>query len=166
MLDDFVQLAATQTSQAFVAAWPHPFLIGQAQLQKPRTITPLTFESGRTVNAGELTLARSGQIGRLVLPVRKIHATFPSMITVGRTRNSDIVISDELVSKFHALFRLVDNHYELSDAGSQNGTHVGERLLVPKGAAVRVRSGDVIYFARLRFVFLDAAACWRALRAD
>src|SRR5206468_3459576 len=31
----------------------------------------------------------------LVLPLRKVQSTFPSMITVGRTENNDLVVSDE-----------------------------------------------------------------------
>jgi pSer/pThr/pTyr-binding forkhead associated (FHA) protein len=100
-----------------------------------------------------------------VLPVRKQHDTFPSMITVGRTRNNDVVVADVLVSKFHAFFRVLDDHYELADAGSQNGTRVGERVLVPKGPSLALQSGDIVYFAQLRFRFLDAGACWDELRA-
>jgi FHA domain-containing protein len=165
MAQDFVQLAATLTQESFVAEWPHPFLVGEAALYKSRHPSPLTFESGSTVTTDAETLARRDQVGRLVLPVRKTHITFPSMITVGRTKNNDIVVSDVLISKFHAFFRLVDDHHELTDAGSQNGTRIGERALVPKGPGVRVQSGDVIHFAQIRFRFLDAAACWDALRA-
>lgn len=163
MAHDFVQLAVTHTRESFVAEWPHPFLVGEAVLHKPRTGRAKAFESGNTVNADEQTLARR-EVERLVLPVRKLHVTFPSMITVGRTKNNDIVIADVLISKFHAFFRVVDDHHELADAGSQNGTRIGEQLLLPKGPAVRVRSGDVIHFAQLRFRFLDAAASWEALR--
>jgi hypothetical protein len=160
---DFVQLAATQTRESFIADWPYPFLVGEAALRKPRTGRTLMFESGSTVAADEQALGKR-EIEQLVLPVRKTHVTFPSMITVGRTKNNDIVLSDVLISKFHAFFRIVDDHHELADAGSQNGTRIGETTLVPKGPAIRVRSGDVIHFAQLRFRFLDAAACWEALR--
>jgi len=163
MLHDFVQLAATHSRDAFVAEWPCPFLVGEGVLRKPQTGRTLMFESGNTVNVAAQALGRR-EIERLVLPVRKTHVTFPSMITVGRTKNNDIVIPDVLISKFHAFFRVVDDHHELADAGSHNGTRIDDRVLVPKGPAVRVRSGDVIHFAQLRFSFLDAAACWHALR--
>lgn len=164
MTPDYAELAATQTREAFAAAFAHPFLVGEAVLRQPRPGRTMTFESGSTINAGEEMLARGAEGRRLVLPVRKSHVTFPSMITVGRTKSNDVVIADVAISKFHAFFRIVDDHHELADAGSQNGTRIGERLLPPKGQAVRVRSGDVIHFAQLRFRFLDAAACWDALR--
>ena len=75
-------------------------------------------------------------VGPVVLPVRKVQSTFPSMITVGRARNNDIVVPDALVSKFHAFFRqLDDGEWGLADAGSANGTKLGEVELAPKGAA-------------------------------
>jgi pSer/pThr/pTyr-binding forkhead associated (FHA) protein len=163
--DDIAELAAARSRDAFVAAYPHPFLVGDDALRQPRAGRPQMFESGNTFTSNERALATRDQRRRLVLPVRKTHVTFPSMITVGRTKNNDVVIADALMSKFHAFFRIVDDHHELADAGSQNGTRIGDRLLEPKGPAVRVRSGDVILFAQLRFRFVDAAACWDALRA-
>ena len=166
---DFVQLAATHTRESFVSAFPEPFLVGDAALRRqPRKGQTLPFDSGSTVQGDEqmLVLASEGQ--RLVFLIRKIHQTFPSMITIGRTKANDVVIPDVAISKFHAFFRLVDKHYELADAGSQNGTRVAqgilERKLAPKGPALRVRSGDVIHFAELRFRFLESAACWDELR--
>jgi hypothetical protein len=165
MIQDFVRFAATQTRESFVSACAHPFLVGEGVLRAPRAGRTIGFESGSTVGVDQLELARADQARRMVLAVRKSQPTFPSMITVGRTKNNDVVIPDVLISKFHAFFRLVDADYELADAGSQNGTRLGERLLPPKGATVRLRSGDVVYFARLRFHFLDAGACWEELRA-
>ena len=164
MVQDYIQLAAAQSRESFVGAFPHPFLVGEGVLRQPRAARASTFEAGTTFTVDEQTLAKGDAGRQLILPVRKHHVTFPSMITVGRTRSNDVVIPDVLISKFHAFFRLVDDHLELADAGSQNGTRIGERLLPPKGQPVPVRSGDVIHFAQLRFRFLDAAACWDALR--
>jgi hypothetical protein len=164
MTDDFVQLAANHSRESFVAAFPHPFLVGEAVLRQPRSGRASSFEAGSTFNTDEHKLARGDLARRLVLPVRKSHVTFPSMITVGRTRNNDVVIADVGISKFHAFFRLVDGNHELADAGSQNGTRVGEHVLVQKGPGLRLHPGDVIHFAQLRFRFLDAAMAWAELR--
>ena len=162
--EDFVREAAVRTRQQFIADFPHPFLIGEAVLHQPRPGRTLTFESGHTFSADEQQLGRAER-AKLVLAVKKRHESFPSMVTVGRTKNNDVVLSDFLISKLHAFFRIVDQHYELADAGSQNGTRVGEKVLEPKGPAMRLKSGDVIHFAQLRFRFLDAGPCWDALRA-
>ena len=158
MAQDFVKIAAASSRAAFVSTYAHPFLVGEGVLHEPRPGRTMTFESGDTVAVDTQSLARPAL--QLVFAVCKVKSTFPSMITVGRTRNNDVVIPDVLISKFHAFFRIVDKHHELADAGSQNGTRVGERVLAPKGPAVRLRFGDVIHFAQLRFRFLDAGGCF------
>jgi hypothetical protein len=100
----------------------------------------------------------------LVLPVRKVQSTFPSMITVGRTENNDLVVADEQVSKFHAFFRVVGDRVELSDAGSRNGTFVGSRRLEPRGASALVRTRDKFSFGAVEFQLFDARGCWDWLR--
>jgi hypothetical protein len=164
-VEDFAQLAADQPREWFVNAFRHPFLVGEAVLHKPLLGRTLIFDAGATLNTAEQELTEADRSRRLVLAIRKYHDTFPSMITVGRTKNNDVVIADVMVSKFHAFFRPHEDYYELADAGSQNGTRVGERVIVPKAPAQPVHSGDTVHFAQLRFRFLDAGACWDELRA-
>jgi len=92
-------------------------------------------------------------------PLVKVQETFPSMIMLGRTLNNDIVVGDTSISKFHAFFRLGPGSVEVADAGSRNGTFVGEKQLAPKQME-RLRPGDRVRFARLAFQLLDAPACW------
>ena len=97
------------------------------------------------------TAGTSERGGRpLVLPLRKVQSTFPSMITIGRTENNDLVVSDEQVSKFHAFFRIVGDRVELSDAGSRNGTFVGSQKLAARGAGAPVNRGDRFALRRHR----------------
>ncbi|HEY2744250.1 MAG TPA: FHA domain-containing protein [Polyangia bacterium] len=100
----------------------------------------------------------------LVLPLRKVQSTFPSMITIGRTENNDLVVSDEQVSKFHAFFRLIGDRVELSDAGSRNGTFVGSRKLAARGGSAPVNRGDRFAFGAIEFQLFDARGCWEWLR--
>jgi pSer/pThr/pTyr-binding forkhead associated (FHA) protein len=86
------------------------------------------------------------------------------MITVGRTRNNDVVLADPMISKFHAYFRLIDGAWHLADAGSVNGTRIGELTLPPKGPPQPIRFGDRISFGERVLTFLDAAGAWSALR--
>ena len=100
----------------------------------------------------------------LVLPLRKVQSTFPSMITVGRTDNNDLVVPDEQVSKFHAFFRLVGDRVELSDAGSRNGTFVAGRRLEARGASAPVEARVRLAFGAVEFQLFDARGCWEWLR--
>src|SRR4051794_40548232 len=106
MSQDFAQLAALHSRESFVALCSHPFVVGEAVLRQPAAGGKMAFESGHTFSANEQALAKRDAGKRLVLAVRKTQSTFPSMITVGRTKNNDIVIPDVMISKFHAFFRL------------------------------------------------------------
>lgn len=92
-------------------------------------------------------------------PLVKVQEQFPSMIMLGRTLNNDIVIGDTSISKFHAFFRVGPASVEVADAGSRNGTFVGDKKLAAKQME-RLRPGDHVRFARLAFQLLDAPACW------
>ena len=100
----------------------------------------------------------------LVLPLRKIQPTFPSMITVGRTDNNDLVVPDEQISKFHAYFRLVGGRIEVADAGSRNGTFVAGRRLVSKSETAVLSPRDRFSLGPLEFQLFDARGCWEWLR--
>ena len=170
--EDWRTLATTRGREEFAAAHAYPFLLALSGLDAPpppaRTIR---MEGGveliNAIMAERRRMQTAGvDKGPVVLPVRKVQPTFPSMITVGRARNNDIVVPDALVSKFHAFFRkLDDGSWGLADAGSANGTKLGDAELPAKGQPERVRAGDRITFGGVSaFRFLDAVGLWAALR--
>lgn len=84
---------------------------------------------------------------------------FPHMITVGRTKNNDVILSDIGVSKFHAFFKEEGDALVLQDAESRNGTFAAG-LPVPNkkaGPPTRVPSGTKVKFGMLEFWLLNAA---------
>lgn len=89
---------------------------------------------------------------------------YPDQISVGRTRNCDVVLRNPSVSKLHAHFRRdAQGQLVLVDNGSQNGTRVNGKLLAenePHAVAV----GDVIQFGRLTTSLLDAARLFDIVR--
>ena len=99
----------------------------------------------------------------LVLPLRKVQETFPSMIMLGRTDINDMIVPDAQVSKCHAFFRVVGPRVELSDAGSRNGTWVAGRKLEPRGAGAMLAPRDICSFAGVEFQLFDARGCWEFL---
>ena len=187
---DWGELALVSRVDQWVTAHPYFFIISVARLVRPvraaATVTGMqairnresivardpavlareptgTF---RLVDLAKSKGAPSPERGArpLVLPLRKVQSTFPSMITVGRTDNNDLVVADEQVSKFHAFFRLVGERVELSDAGSRNGTFVGGRRLESRGASVTVQPGARIAFGAIELRMFDARGCWEWLR--
>ncbi len=167
--DEYAALAATLQREQYVERHPFPFLWGTLSLRKP-------YQPGRTMMMNPLDtrhgLLKPGVLGAaqavelLLLPVRKVQDNFPSMITLGRTANNDVVVPDVQVSKFHAFFRLLPDgvRFELADAGSRNGTTVRGKKLEPRGAAQALSFGDLCGFGKLEFSFLDSGTCWDRLQ--
>jgi hypothetical protein len=106
----------------------------------------------RKPNAREsamLILQRGGEAG-LTWPLER------QTVTIGRGNDCDIVLDDRQVSRVHARIIWNDNHYELEDLGSKNGTHLNGREVV---RAQPLRDGDEIQIALgYKLAFVDAGA--------
>ena len=90
------------------------------------TVRPPDREAG----ADLLALFVSGPNGDAshLLPSR-------GLVNLGRSDQSDIVLDDRTASRSHAVLHIADR-VMLSDAGSANGTFVGEERLLPGSARV------------------------------
>jgi hypothetical protein len=101
-----------------------------------------------------------------VAPLRRraMGRAFVEHISVGRARNSDIVLRHSSVSKFHAWFECDDlGKFYVGDAKSKNGTKVnGERIggqpLTP------LDSGDEIRFGKVVTTIVAPPMFWDAMR--
>ena len=153
---DLATLALSLTREQFRARFQCFFLC--ADLGVGRSTRPQRTEA---FVADEKTESYAGPMpgSPFAAPVVKVQETFPSMIMLGRTLNNDIVVGDTSISKFHAFFRVGPATIEVADAGSRNGTFVGDQQLEPKQMQ-RLRPGDRVRFARLAFQLLDAPSCW------
>lgn len=159
-------LARESSRESFVRACPFPFLVGGGELDPPlRARGTIRVEVGARIS---WSLGSGNAIDErtLLLPVRKTQDSFPSMITVGRTPNNDLVVPDISISRLHAYFHRVGDCIELFDAGSRNGTTVGGTKLSARGAPRAVTSGDELCFGRICFTLLGAGALWDRLRRE
>ncbi|MBA2539713.1 MAG: FHA domain-containing protein [Deltaproteobacteria bacterium] len=80
--------------------------------------------------------------------LKKPGASFPDRITIGRTSNNDIAISDHSISRLHAYVKVQGTTWVVADAGSKNGSWVrGEPLEARRERPIRsrevLRLGDV-----------------------
>lgn len=97
---------------------------------------------------------------QLLLPVVGRDAA-SARITLGRSADNDLVLSDTRVSKAQTWFeRTPAGEWLVGDAGSTNGTRV-DASAVPRTHGVRIRSGSRIRVAEsLDLMFLEPEALW------
>jgi hypothetical protein len=170
-IEQFAESYRTLDDAQFRAKHGDAFLIHYGALDqlrrppRPRPTVDFDFKDETPFFSGSpLHLLKSDY---LVYPVVWTgRSPYPRMITVGRTRNNDIVLPDESVSKFHAFFResrTVESEPEpgvlfLQDAGSRNGTQIEGRVVpvARQGDPASVGPGARIRFGLVELTFLDA----------
>lgn len=155
---DLRRLAQSLTRRQFIDKHPYPFLVLHA-----RTDAESSNNAFATQVAPQLlSPAQSGEM--TVLPIAKgADSPFQSHISVGRARNCDLVIRHRSVSKLHARFRVDEGQVIVSDAGSQNGTFVNGKRLLPN-EAVAVSTSAQLVFGSVPARTLDAEAVYELLR--
>jgi pSer/pThr/pTyr-binding forkhead associated (FHA) protein len=71
-------------------------------------------------------------------------------ITIGRSRDNNIVLDDGMTSRHHALIQKIREDFFVKDMGSSNGTFVNDER-VPKGKYLKINRGDKITIGRTYF---------------
>jgi hypothetical protein len=74
-------------------------------------------------------------------------------VSIGRGPNNDIVIPEKVVSSLHATISYKNGQYYLEDNRSTNGTRLNNEV-IEQNRKVKLKSGDVIHFAKCEFRFL------------
>lgn len=88
---------------------------------------------------------------------RVIDLTQGKRLSIGRTKENDIAIDHQSISKYHAAIVLnADRKIVVADTGSTNGTFVGDER-IPYGKAVEIISGKKMAFGSV-VVTIDVAA--------
>jgi hypothetical protein len=94
------------------------------------------------------------------VPVRKRSASFASFISLGRTRNHDIVLRDPTVSKLQATLELVGGQLFVRDAGSRNGTLLNQSEVSERKP---IAVGDSLRFGDVECLVCSPASIWQAV---
>ncbi|MEL6338523.1 MAG: FHA domain-containing protein [Myxococcota bacterium] len=157
-LDHYLTTTRGYTAESFVAEFLYPFLV----FHQPDGVAsePWSFNTkALTDSVSSETPVSAPSAAELyeVFPVRKVLGNpWPDRVSVGRARNSDIVLLDPSVSKLHAHF--MDGGragFSLVDANSRNGTRVNNEMLVAN-VAQPVVSGQLLAFGAAELMFLSA----------
>jgi two-component system, cell cycle response regulator len=80
-----------------------------------------------------------------VLPLHKHE------LRLGRGQSCDICFQDESVSTAHAVLRRAQDHWELEDLESTNGSYIGDQRI----QRVRLKDGDILRLGKLVLKFFD-----------
>ncbi len=81
------------------------------------------------------------------------HELGDGIVSVGRSDDNTIVVTDASVSRHHAQLTRTNEGYVLKDLGSANGTFVNNQRTVEQP----LRDGDVVLFGRFKMTFSDPA---------
>jgi hypothetical protein len=95
---------------------------------------------------------------------KKPGASFPDRITIGRTSNNDVVITDASVSRLHAYVREADG-WVVADAGSKNGSWLGDARLEPR-RELALPPGAVLRFGDVQLLFYRSTELFDLLGGD
>jgi len=76
-----------------------------------------------------------------------------SEISIGRSKENDIVIEDGMTSRKHAIIQKIKEDFFLKDLGSSNGTYVNEER-VPEHKYMRLHKKDKITIGRTFFTII------------
>jgi hypothetical protein len=132
------------------------------RLKRPITLPP------PAALGPEQILVRVIRSPHYVVPLGKragAQRVFSERVTIGRARNSDVVLRHESVSKFHAWFaRNEADAYFVVDASSRNGTWRNGTPLAG-GEPARLSIGDLLRFGNVDATYCDAATLHAALHS-
>ena len=150
---------AAQGRQLFFAKHSSPVLVAHNNAAESG---PGYFTRQKTgmSNFGASYAARIGfspDDNYLIIPVVKAEGRpFPERIGVGRTRNTDIFLASNDISKYHAYFTWEGDRWFITDADSSNGTSVDGVRLKPMTLTPLVNGTLIAFGARLH-LFMTAA---------
>ncbi len=158
LISDFVSYSHELEVDAFRSAFGNAFLILADGLKFHR---PEGFQPTARIDLAALRAVTAGAPipeTPVFMVQRDEDSAFP-FVSVGRTKNCDITLPDESVSKLHAILKEIDGVIYIQDADSQNGTFLSKEA-VPvrgKGKAPALISGADVTFGAVRMHFVDAA---------
>jgi hypothetical protein len=105
------------------------------------------------------TISKESNLGKQLNKVSKAESLYimfgdknipiTTKISIGRDKNSDVVVDDSLASREHAIIQKIKEDYYIKDLNSTNGTLLNEENL-PKDKYVKLNQKDVIQIGRIK----------------
>jgi FHA domain len=157
-LKGYLDAARSLDADAFAERLPeHVFLVPQ--------VVGAVDELGRTaMRRVELSGQLSGPVSVARLEKKAGSKVMRGLITIGRAATNDVCVATGEVSKFHAYLQRDGEVFELTDAGSTNGTFVNGCQLEPKKDHAPLVGGDRINLGNLVLIYHTPATFHAHLR--
>ncbi len=98
---------------------------------------------------------QKGSVGLIVLKGPIIGEKFylkKSILKIGRSNDSDILLDDITVSRNHAIIRKINKHFEIEDLNSLNGTYINGDII---NNPVILKNLDRIQIGKYIFIFFN-----------
>ncbi len=101
-----------------------------------------------------------------VLDLRPQKPNRLGQVTIGRSEENDIVLTDETVSSHHAIFMPSPKTGQptLQDYDSTNGTRINENPIIP-GRSALLHDGDLVSFGDMMFLFYSSSGFFKTLNS-
>ena len=121
----------------------------------------------RTLVGAERSPLRAPEAPAERIPVAKRPGgnPFTNMITIGRAKNNDIIISATDMSKFHAYLSQDPStgNWTLTDSGSTNGSYLDGERLVPR-ESYPIDPGQSAFLASTQITLLQGSVLYNFVR--
>lgn len=130
--DEFLAAAAPAALVRYTVGRAHGLSDAGPTMQVERAATAsLDEDEPAETIVQQVRIPTSPPVGEIeIYPLaKKPGASFPDRITIGRTANNDIVITDQSISRLHAYVKSAANGWVVADAGSKNGSWLDQASL-------------------------------------
>jgi hypothetical protein len=161
---ELARACAGMTRESYITTRPHPLLIqrepgGSKVKPKPGGFATLVTTSQALGASGPREESWAYEVAK-----RPGANAFSFLITLGRTRNNDLVVDEACVSKFHASFKKDPaGRWTVTDMSS-NGIKL-DGVRIPREQTTPLASGAVLLLAEeVELVFLLAPEAFDYLR--
>lgn len=133
-IETFATRALGMTREEFCQKNLHPFLVIRQQPQDESAVRNFSTQAIKTAEVKTIRKGTTSAVAeRHVVPIAKANRGHSfAFVSLGRTRNNDIVLDSPFISKCHVLFKPEAGSRAICyDTGSTNGTALNGVRLQP-----------------------------------
>lgn len=154
--DEYLVRRGQKTREEFVLSHPEPLLVIEDRETPKRVVNSVKTN---VVSYADVVAQRARRF--LAAPVvKRTFDAFKGFIWIGREDQCDICLGYDSVSKLQAQICLKrPGEYELSDAGSTNGTFIDD-VRIEQGRLQVLEDGARIRFGSVETIFFTSASFW------